>query len=345
MRPVAVVAAGLAALALTACGSSGPSSSSYYVARDASEIVLVTWSPPHNGHARGTITNDSITGTAPDEAVRVQTVAVNVTINGGDVILKPAGLYAVFGYALAGTLSADSLGITPPPDSSTGQLWPTTLSTSDPASYNKMLARLHTQVGHVDARAAARQRRQAAQQQQQQQQRTAVITADQSKLATDAGTLLSDAANLATDVSTLYGAAEQAYTDLGTVNSDAANGQGSSCDNSSTVNDDAVTVNADGSAMGGDMTGLVTDISGVDTDISNVNADVSQLQADGGTPDPSTHAAVSEAQSDISGAVGQANTYASKVNGYLQQAYTVAGSVAGSACPGPGAPTYVSSIS
>ena len=78
-----------------AAGCGGGSVPAYFVGSSSNSVLLVQWSAPQNGQASGSITYDSLSGTAPNETLGVQTVSVSVTISGNSVTMKPAGLLAL----------------------------------------------------------------------------------------------------------------------------------------------------------------------------------------------------------------------------------------------------------
>ncbi|MGH3300686.1 MAG: hypothetical protein ACRDOK_03200 [Streptosporangiaceae bacterium] len=317
MLPIVMASSALLAVG---CGGSQPT---YYVGTDGTAVALITWSAPQTGRALGTITDDTLSGTAPSEAVNVQTVPVTVRVNGRDVSFNGSGLSALAGATITGTLSGATLRITAPDAS--GYLESAVLRSATRAAYESDLAKLRQRVSHANTAVKRGRPR---------EQPAAQVTTDQQQVASDSSTLQTDADGLSTDVNQMATDVLQTSTDLGQLKSDAANGPGPSCDNVATVDDDATTVDDDGTTVGDDGTTLTDDVGTVQGDISQLTSDLATLQKDGGSAvgDPSPQTVVSQAQTDISNAVSLANSYIGTVNGYLKQAYTIASNLASSSC-------------
>ncbi len=314
--PIVMATAGLLA---AGCGSR----SAYYVGTNRSTAVLITWSAQQHGRARGTIIDDTLSGTAPSETMQVQTVPVIVRFNGKDVSFTGIGIYALGVVTITGTLTGGRLSITAPDAS--GYLESAVLRSGTRAVYNSDLARLRQQMSHANTAAKRSAGR---------QQDSAQITTDQQQVSSDISTLQSDTAQLSSDVTQMSTDVHQVSTDLSQLQSDAANGTGLSCDNVSTVDSDATTVDSDGTAVGEDATTVTSDISTVRGDISQLTSDVDTLLKSGGSAagEPTPQAVISHAQSEINSALTQANSFIATVNGYLQQAFATANNLAGSSC-------------
>jgi outer membrane murein-binding lipoprotein Lpp len=320
MRRILPIVMAASAMLVAGCGSSRPA---YYVGTDSTAAVLITWSALRNGHALGTITDDTLSGTAPSEIVQVQTVPVTVRFNGTAVTFNGARIYALGTTTISGTLSGGQLTITAPDAS--GYLESAVLRSGTRAVYNSDLAKLRQRVSHADTTAKRSVTR---------QQNSGQIATDEQDVSTDISTLQNDVGALSSDVTQMSQDAQRVSTDLAQLKSDAANGAGSSCDNVSTVENDATTVDGDGSVVGADSTNVTSDISTVQGDISQLTRDVKSLLKAGGTAtgNPSPQAVISQAQAEISTALTQANSYITTVNGYLQQAYTTANNLASGSC-------------
>lgn len=325
-----ITAAALVAVGIftTACGSSRPA---YFMAEQSNQIVLVQWQQPQNGEASGTFTEVQPSGTAPDQTLGVNTVPVDVTINGSTVTLKPTGLYQLFGgTSLNGTLSNGGLTITTPPDTSTGTVNTGTLPSSSPTAYNAAVAALRHSISQGNAQALAQQQAQA-----QQSANTAAEQTAQSDLSTlgqDAG-FSADLGSLASDV-------QSADTDLGSERSDAAGGKGSYCDNVFAVGDDSYALDDDGYSIATDASTLTDDISTARQDIRTAQNDLRNLGA-GGLPVPSNAAAVlAAARQAIRHAISVANADIAAVNQADRTAYAIANGLATGSCQGqgPGSP-------
>ena len=162
----------------------------------------------------------------------------------------------------------------------------------------------------------------------------------------DIGTL--EGLSLTSDLSTLSGDVQQTGSDLATVKSDAANGQGSDCVNVSTTGADADTVAADADSLSADLDSLTNDISTDQQDITAVQNDLAALQSDGLQAPSAAATAIASAQTAISQAVSAANAGIATVNGYVNDAYSIANGMATGNCEdsGPGsAPSPIQDIS
>jgi hypothetical protein len=146
--------------------------------------------------------------------------------------------------------------------------------------------------------------------------------------------------SLASDLSALSGNVQQTDNDLGTVKSDAASGQGSYCSNVSTAGADADSVAADADSLSAGLDTLTNDISSDQRDITTVQNDLSTLQSNGLSDPPGGATAIASAQSAISQAVSAANADIATVNGYVNDAYSIANGMATGSCDGsgPGSP-------
>src|SRR5215469_11770151 len=148
-RSYILSAAAACSLLAVGCGSRGPQ---YFVASSSTSVLLVQWGQPSNAQASGTITYDSLSGSAPDETLNVQTVPVAVTLNGSSVTFTMTGLAAFLGGgSISGTLSNGGLIITTPPDSTSGEIQSGTLAASNPAAYNAAVASLQESISKQNA--------------------------------------------------------------------------------------------------------------------------------------------------------------------------------------------------
>jgi outer membrane murein-binding lipoprotein Lpp len=320
MRRILPIVMAAAAVLVAGCGGSKPA---YYVGTDSTAAVLITWSAQQNGRAQGTITDDTLSGTAPSEIVQVQTVPVTVRFNGTDVSFNGTRIYALGTTTITGTLTGGQLTITAP--DAGGYLESAVLRSGTRAVYDLDLARLRERVSHADTTAKRSDTR---------HQNSAQIATDEQQVSGDISTLQNDVGVLSSDVTQMSQDAQQVSTDLAHLQADAANGAGPSCDNVSTVENDASTVDGDGSIVGDDSSNVASDISTVQSDISQLTSDVKSLLKAGGTAtgNPSPQTVISQAQAEISTALTQANSSIMTVNGYLKQAYTAANNLASGSC-------------
>jgi hypothetical protein len=305
-----VLAAGplLLTAVLAGCGSSGPS---YFLISTPSEVLVVSWPAPQNGQASGTITDVATSGTAPSETVDVTTVPAAVTLNGSQVTVRASGPFST-APNIPGTLKGSTLTLTP--TSSSGQIVTLTLQSSDVTAYNQAAAKLRQDVAGVNVSAGVRQ-----------------LGTDSSGLANAVGSLASDTQRVKADL----GSEQSAATGAGPASACSITGT-----SYGTITDDATTVDdTDNNAVGGDVNTLTGDISAVRLDIGQLRSDTAALQRAGGKPAASTQAAISRANSDIASAASQANADIRTVNGYLQQAYTVANNILASCGGFPNPPS------
>jgi hypothetical protein len=288
---------------LAGCGSSsGPS---YFLITTPSEVVVVSWPTPQNGQASGTITDVATSGTAPSETVDVTTVPASVTVNGSQVTVRASGPFST-APNIPGTLKGSTLTLTP--TNSNGQIVTLTLQSSDVTAYNQAAAKLRQDIADVNVSTGVRQ-----------------LGTDSGGLASAVGSLASDMQRVKADLASEQSAA----TAAGPANACSITGT-----SYGTITDDATTVDdTDNNAVGSDVNTLTGDISTVRLDISQLRSDTATLQHFGGKPAAGAQAAISRADSDIASTASQANTDIRTVNGYLQQAYTVANSTL-SSCGG-----------
>jgi len=329
-KVIPVTSAAVMCALVTACGSAGPA---YYLASDSNNVLLVQWSAPQNGQASGSITYDSPTGTAPSETLSVQTVPVNVTINGSSVTLKPTGLDALLGGSVTGALGGGSLTITTPPNGSSGEIQSGTLASSRASAYNAALAALRKGINKQNAVALAEQQ---AQQQAQANQQAEQTASNDLNALQSADSFTNDLNQLQTDVN-------QTNSDLASEKSAAAQGPnagGGDCYNlEENVSYDA-TENVEYDAT----EDLAYDLqSGLEDDISNVRQDISALQSDLTTLSTSELAApagasqaLSTARANIRQAIATANSDITTVNSDVEQAYSIGNDLATGSCSGDG---------
>ena len=316
---------------LAACGSPGPS---YYVATSPGEVDLITWNPPQNGQASGTITSDTIATNASDpsapDSLAVDTAPVTVTFSGSTVII--AGF---LGGSLTGSLGDGSLTVTELPNATTGQIISGTFQASGPATYNADVAALNKRIKADNAQAAA-----AAQAQQRQQANTQAEDTASNDLAAleQAGSFTGDLRQLASDVTGTNNdlAAEQQAAQAG------VNGPGGpACYNlENNVDYDAVNnVEYDATEnLGYDLSQhLVPDIATARSDIATLDNAEARLAADGLPATAGAAAALAAARRAVAEAVKAANGYITQVNNDVATAYSLANGMATGGCTGPGA--------
>ena len=328
-RSLPAVSAALIAVALasiTACGSvasltnpvGSPSSqqpnaqaANAYLATGSNWVNYLQWS----NQGVGSLTDDTLSGTAPDEQVSSSQTPLTVSVNGSEVTFS--GLTPDTGTLANGTLTLQVLD----PD---GTLGTDTFTPATQDQFNQAVAVLQNQAasdnsGAVQASASASQASASAAAGQQAQ----------------AGLAAVQGISFTSDLSSLAGDVTQANTDLGTVKSDAANGQGTSCSNADTVESDLDTVTSDADTVTSDLDGLTSDISSARQAISALQGDVSV---------PGAPAAITTAQGTISSAISTANGDIGQTNGDVAAAAQVLGSLATGSCSNIGIPYSPSPI-
>lgn len=153
MRHIFRLAVAAAVLTVGGCGS-GNAGPSYFLTSSSTAVLLVEWGAVSDQMAQGTITYDWLTGTAPSESVKVETVPATVTFSGSSVTLTPLSQYSVLGgQSISGTLSGVTLTLKPPPHASSGLLSAETLTAANSSQYNALVRMLRQQASTDDATA------------------------------------------------------------------------------------------------------------------------------------------------------------------------------------------------
>jgi len=294
-------------------GNSQPDASlaNAYLATGSNWVNYLQWS----NQGVGSLTDDTLSGTAPDEQVSSSQTPLTVSVNGSEVTFS--GLTPDTGTLASGTLTLQVLD----PD---GTLGTDTFTPATQDQFNQAVVALQNQAasdnsGAVQASASASQASASAAAEQQ----------AQTDLATVQGI------NFTSDLSSLANDVTQTNTDLGTVKSGAANGQGASCSNADTVESDFDTVTSDTDTVTSDLGELANDISTARGEISALQGDVSV---------PGASAAITSAQGAISSAVSTANGDIGQVDGDVSAASQVLGSLAPGSCSNIGVPYSPSPI-
>lgn len=326
------VLAGCAIMALVSCStthSSYPANSSQpdaslanaYLDTGSGWVAYIQW----NRSGSGSLTKDTIAGTAPDEEVLSSQVSVEVFVNGSEVTF--AGLSPENGTLVGGTLTLQVLE----PD---GTLGTDTFTPAAQGQFNQSVAQLQAQVQSDNNTAiqASASDSQAAAVSQAQQSFTSEVTALERATAT-----------LNNDTS-LAGAISQMKTDYGTEQAEWQAEQDASCSDD-TVSGDADTVGGDADTVGGDLDTTNSDvgslqagdIQAVQAYLANVSNDLSTLQGLGATPGTSSSAAIAagnKALTSADSAISWANGQAATLSNEAQQLATAAAKYANSHCGG-----------
>jgi hypothetical protein len=159
-RTALLALSALALLALSGCGNSGGPAA--YLHADPGEVVFIQWQQSSSGQLQGTVTEDQVSGTAPNETISASSAPFTGNANGSSVSLT---LHSLLGFAatLVGTLSGNTLALQVP--QSGGTIRQQTFAAAGVSSFNAAVAALRGRVHRVNVQAAAalvRQRQRAA---------------------------------------------------------------------------------------------------------------------------------------------------------------------------------------
>jgi hypothetical protein len=276
-----------------------------------------------NSTGTGSLTDDTVSGSTPNEQVSSNQTPITATVNGSEVTFS--GLPQQNGTLANGTLTLQVLA----PD---GTLGTDTFRPATQSQFNSAVQALQGQAAS-DNNAALQQARQAssasanaAQEQQAQSDLSAV-----------------HGIGFSSDLSALSSDVNQANTDLATTKSDAAQGpdgpSGVQCENASTTtyNDAATTVyNDQQTSLYNDAGTLSTDIATARSAIRTLRKDLSGLSSAGLPAPAGASASITTAQNAISSAISTANGDIGQVNADVVTAYRAANSIATGTCAGQG---------
>jgi hypothetical protein len=186
-----------------------------YLATSSGWVNYLQW----DSQGTRSFTNDTMSGTAPDEQVSSDQTPITVYVNGSEVTLD--GLNPDTGILANGTLTMQVLDLD-------GTLGTVTFTPATQDQFNQAVQVLQNQAAGDNTAAV-----QASASASQASANAAAEQQAQTDLATVQGiSFSSDLSSLANDVTTTN-------TDLGTVKSDAANGPGANCSNlESTIDGD-----------------------------------------------------------------------------------------------------------
>jgi hypothetical protein len=318
-------------LALTACSSSSGQAS--YLYAGSSDVLFVQWQPgPDSGDIQGTLTEDTVTGTAPEQSVSVTSVPITGTRAGSSVTIRSTGLLsALFGSGtLTGTVSGNMLTFNVV--TASGSIQHGELAEAGTSAYNTAVAALYREIRQANLAAA-----QAAAAQQQQQQDNQAFQAAQNDLAPlEAVSLSSDLSALASDVT----GTDSDLADEKEAAAAGPNADGGDCYNLQENVEYDAQENVDYDLqenLGYDLQqNLEPDIQAARDDISTLQTDLQTLSADGLTPPLGTTAAIKAARAQITQAKATANADIAQANSDDTQAYSVADSLAAGSCAGDG---------
>jgi hypothetical protein len=329
--PICAVLLLACGLVLPACSSSpGPAS---YLYAGSSDVVFVQWQPgPASGDIQGTLTEDTVTGTAPEQSVSVTSIAITGTRAGSSVTIRGADLLsALFGSGiLTGTVSGNMLTLNVV--TASGSIQPGELAKAGTSAYNTAVAALDRETHQANLAAAQA----AAAQQQQQQDNQALQTAQRDLATLEAVSFSSDVRALASDV---------AGTDSDLADEKEAAAAGPNADGGDCYNlQESVEYDAQENVdydlqenLGYDVQqNLEPDIQSARNDISTLKADLQTLSAEGFAPPPGTTAAIRAGRAQIVQAKATANADIAQANSDDSLAYSVADSLATGNCAGDG---------
>lgn len=198
MRNKGLAAVGAGAVAIGAVvavvatrGSSGPPA---YLATRSGQVEFITWQQTGSG-IQGTVAYDSITGTAPNEAVSVQSAPFTGNINGSTVTMTFNGGFLVGTATVTATVNGGTLSVSFIGSSGSYQTY--TLTQSSASAYNAAVAALHRGVDHANLVAQQQQ----AQAQQAQANAQAEQTAQNDTVTVQQDSSLGSGSNFANDLS------------------------------------------------------------------------------------------------------------------------------------------------
>src|SRR5215472_5984920 len=198
IRKTIVLASAVAALAVPGCGSSGGPAS--FVGSNSTEVVYLQWQQSSSGDLTGTITDDQLTGTPPDESLSTDTASFTGNVSNGSVSITAEGFLGI-NATLTGTLSGGTLSLQVP--ASDGTIQTDTFNSAGVSTFNADVAGLRRAAGRANGQALAAQKQ--AQQQQADQQAEQTASSDLSAVSQDAGKLPGDLSQIASDVATENG--------------------------------------------------------------------------------------------------------------------------------------------
>ena len=343
-RSLRAAGAAALALALAGCASTSPSTGTgigtgqagaaggadagpadSYLATGSGWVDYLQW----DATGSGMLTEDTLTGTVPQERVSSSQSPITVTVDGSSVDIS--GLSSArYGSLSGGSLTLQVL-------QAGGTLGTDTFTAAGQSAFNGAVQALQ-QRAQSDDNAGA--------QQQQAASRASANQAAEQRTSTDLAAVRglsfgSDLGQLSQDV-------RKTNSDLAAENTAAAAGQdgpgGPQCYNlTANVDYDAesnVEYDAQNSVGYDLQNNLRPDVATGRQDISALQADLSSLQSLGLAAPPGAPSAMAAARSAISRAVSTANGDIQQVNSDVSQAYSLANSMATGNCAGdgPGSP-------
>jgi hypothetical protein len=318
-------------LALVSCAGSASSAHSArghatYLANNKSEIAFVQWQNTTGGHARGTLTVDSIGGAAPAASLSVNSVPFTGTVHGTSVDLTFAHGLFLQGHAL-GRLTGSSLTLAVP--HADGAIHRMTFTQASRSSYNSAVAALRRSAQHENLLAAGADIHPSANSRADQHNTQMDLTSlyQASSLAPQAK-LTHDVDRFARDTAT-------ARSRLATEKHDAS-GDNHYCAATLTVVGDSRGVNGALLSAVGDSESLTADITAIQIDIRAADADLRRLSR-AGLPGPtSAPALIATAKVSMARAIASANSQIDQMNGINNQARVMANRMATGKCSAPG---------
>ena len=311
-----------AACKTVSSGGSGNALANAYLASGLTWVDYLQW----NTSGVGSLTDDTLTGSSPDEQVSSAQTPITAYVNGSEVTFT--GLQQQNGTLANGALTLQVLD-------ADGTLTTVVFTPAGLGQFNAAVQALQNQAAS-DNGTAVRQQAQAS---------TASANAAAEQTASnDLATV--QGIGFANDLTKLSGDATQASTDLATTRSDAANGpNGASgdCYNLEGVVNYDVQGKVDYDLQGptaSDSQGLASDLASARSAVQTLQTDLSGLSAAGLPAPAGASAAITAAQNTISTAVSTANGDISAVNSDVVTAYQVANGIATGSCAedGPGSP-------
>jgi hypothetical protein len=308
--------------AACASGTAGTNASlaNAYLATGLTWVDYLQW----NSSGVGSLTDDTLTGSSPDEQVSSAQTPITAYVNGSEVTFT--GLQQQNGTLANGQLTLQVLD-------ADGTLTTVVFTPASLGQFNAAVTTLQNTVNNDNGTAV---------QQQAQASKASSNAAAEQTASSDLATV--QGIGFANDLTKLSGDATQAGTDLATTRSDAANGpNGASgdCYNLEGIVNYDVQGKVDYDLQGptaADSQGLASDLASARSAVGTLQADLSGLSSAGLPAPAGAAAAITTAQNTISTAVTTANGDISAVNSDVVTAYQVANGIATGSCSGPGNP-------
>lgn len=325
-RPTIAGAAAAVLLAVAGCGggpdvSPGPAG---YLASGSSKVAFIQWHTASHRLLYGRITEGSVGGSGPAQALSVSSAPFTGTTTGNSVRLTFGELYFFRTHA-HGTLKSGELTMAVPrPDGTVGQV---RFSQASKADFDRAIAALRAKVRRANVLAARQQasrRRQSAHAQAEQSAQSSLNALYRESSIALGGRLAAGVARLADGIKAarLHLATEEQH----------ASGDNKYCGAAFTVAGDAQTVDGALQNAQGAVLSLVADITIIRRDVAMATAYLRHLSRSG-LPAPSQASnVIANANASAKHAIVTANSYIDQINAIDLRARTLADKMATRKC-------------